>query len=69
MKTGLELLAEIAQYPTLDGLLDRDIIARPLTDTELELEVKRQRAERAFILLKETAKKDKKAGVEQDEAE
>lgn len=65
MKTGPELMAELSQYPTLELLLDHDIHAVPMTDDQLELMVKRERAERAFQTFKQDAKKAKRQGVEE----
>lgn len=64
-KTGPELMVELSAFPTLDLLLDRDPHAKPMSDAELELMVKRERAERAFQTFKQEAKKAKKQGVEE----
>ena len=64
VKTGPELMAEIASYPSLDLLLDRDPRAQPITDEELEALILRQRADRALFELRAQEKRDKKRGQE-----
>ena len=65
MKTAKELMDEIAQYPTLDLLLDRDPspTGRPITDAELLRELERQRLDRALFNIKEDERRDKKRGT------
>lgn len=63
--TGPELLAEIAEYPSLDAFLDRDPHSQPLSDAELALLVKRLRAERALFTIKEQQSKARRAGIEE----
>lgn len=65
--TGPELIKYIAQFPTIDHYLDRDPFAKPLTDAELILLTRTQRAERSLFNVKEQKRKDKKAGVPTDE--
>jgi hypothetical protein len=67
--TGPELMAYIAQFPTVDHYLDRDPYAQPLSDEELLLLVNKQRGERALFTLKEQKKRDKKAGIVDDTEE
>ena len=60
LKTGPELMEEIARYPTLDILMDRNPYAVPLTKEEMKLQIARMRAERALFQIKEQERKDKK---------
>lgn len=60
MKTGPELMEEIARYPTLDTMLDRNPYAIPPTREEMKLQIARMRAERALFQIKEQERKDKK---------
>lgn len=66
-KTGAELLALIAQHPTLDELLDRDPLAVPYTREELTRIVEIERADRALFNIREQKARDKKDGVEPEE--
>lgn len=65
MKTGLELIAEIGQYPTLNTILDRNPVGNSPTFEEYVQQIKRERAERVLFVIKEQAKKAKKSGQEE----
>lgn len=65
---GMELLDHIAEYLTLDALLDRNPHAIPYTEEELLRIVQLQRADRATFNIKQEAAKNKKAGIEDSDA-
>lgn len=62
-KNGIELMAEIGKYPTLDTLLDRHLGTHPITDEEIKQQIARERAERALFHVKEQDRKAKKGGM------
>lgn len=68
MKTGPELIAEIAKYPTIDVVLDRNPLSKPYTDEELDAEIERQRLERTLFTVKSDERQDKRKGQEKLEA-
>lgn len=62
-KGAPELVAEIAQHPTIDRFLDRDPNAQPFSREELLELVNQERADRARFILAAEAKRAKKQGV------
>lgn len=60
MKTGPQLLEEIAKFPTLELMLDRSPHTTPYSPEELLQIVERERLERTMFNIKTQERKDKR---------
>lgn len=65
LKTGPELMAEIAKFPTIDIVLDRH--PNTLTPEMWKDQIERFRLERALFTVREQEKKAKKRGEKDDD--
>jgi len=62
--TGVQMMDQIAEHPSIDELLRRNPHAKPLSDADVLAMIEHRRRQRALFNMKDERRRAKKEGIE-----